>query len=159
MPTSSTGPRPRFNWPPTDDDLAEYRDELVQRSTDVEDAGIQEDPLAVDVSPGTDAIALFPSEAPPRTILPQPEQTRTRPALSPRPSTPGDSVQARSGGEELEHCRTEDRSTSATAVSPSAAGRDLPGSADLVDEIAHLQALIEGLTQKIEWRIPTVSRR
>ena len=186
---SSKKPRAHFNWPPTDDDLAEYREELLQRSTEVEHAGIQADQqLAVDVSLPTGAIALFPSEAPgsalpavldqpsptsfdsrlalvgdrpaARVILRQPESLRTRPASSPQPSTSGDSAQARSGGADLEHSRTEATSTSGSgiAVSPSSAAGDLPGSADLADEIAHLQALIEGLTQKIEWRIPTVGR-
>ena len=50
-------------------------------------------------------------------------------------------------------------STSGIAVSPSATTLDLPGTGDLADEIAHLQALIGGLTQQIEWRIPNVTGR
>ena len=50
-------------------------------------------------------------------------------------------------------------STSGIAVSPSATALDLPGTVDLADEIAHLQALIRGLTQQIEWRIPSVTGR
>lgn len=179
--------------------MAQYPGEPLQRDTEVEDAGIQADqPLAVEVSLATDALALFsseergprlpavpdqPSPAPSdsrlavvgdrpaaeaeyqklvnrlRVILPEPEPFRAGPASSPQPSTPGDSAQARSDGDYLEHSRTGATSTSASAVSLSAAARDLPGSADLADEIAHLQTLIEELTQKIEWRIPTGSRR
>ena len=196
--TPSKEPRAHFDWPPTDD-LAPYRGELLQRDTEVEDAGIQADqPLAVDVSPATDAMALFPSEAQGRrlpavpdqpsptasdsriavvgdrlaaeaeyqklvnrlrVILPEPEPFRAGPACSSQPSTPGDSAQARSPGDDLEHSSTEATSTSAIAVSPSASARDLPASADLADEIAHLQTLIEELTQKIDWRIPTVNPR
>jgi hypothetical protein len=49
-------------------------------------------------------------------------------------------------------------STSGIAVSTSATALDSPGTGDLADEIAHLQALIGELTQQIDWRIPNVRR-
>ena len=42
---------------------------------------------------------------------------------------------------------------------PSAAAVDSSGTGDFADEIAQLQALIDGLTQKVEWRIPSVTGR
>ena len=135
VPPSSKEPRARFNWPPTEDDFAEFREERPQTRTPVEDAGIRsDDPPAVDASAPMDALAGFPSETP-GAALP--------------PPIPGDW-----DGEDLEEGTTAAASTFAIDVSPTADARDVQASADLAVEIAHLQTLIEALTRKIDWRIP-----
>jgi hypothetical protein len=117
--SSSKPPRVRFNWPPTEDELAEYGAEGPQRGPELAEAGLEAgESVAGDVSPATATIDLFPSEtsAQPLQALPQ------------------------------------DASSS-----PVAAAVDSSGTDDFADEIALLQALIEELTQKIEWRIPDVT--
>ncbi len=174
--TSSEEPRVRFNWPPTNDELAQYAPE---RDTQFEAAGIQpSEPLEVEVRPATDPLALFPSETraprapavPQETSqtlcdsglalvgdrpaalfpLPEPEPARVGASSPPQSGTPGDGTQTHDNGEDLEHATTEAMSTSGIAVSPSATTLDLRGTGDLADEIAHLQTLIGGLTEQIE---------
>ena len=85
--------------------------------------------------------------------LPEPEPSRPASSLA-QSSTPGDGALKRSDGEDIEHSRTEVAPTSGIAVSPGAAAFNVPGTGDLADEIAHLQALIDGLTETVERRIP-----
>jgi hypothetical protein len=185
--TSSEEARVPFNWPPTDEELAQYSPERPQRDPEIEAARMQPaEPLDVDLAAATDALELFPSEtsAPRLPAVPQePSQTPSdsrlvvvvgdRPAaLFPRleafradsssPSqsrTPGDGAQTRYFGEDFGHARTEAMPTSGIAVSLSTTALDLPGTGDLADEIAALQALIGGLTQPIQWRVPNVTGR
>jgi hypothetical protein len=164
--------------------LAQYNSPLS--NTELEEAATHAgEPFAAEVSLAPDAIGLFPSETHParRRAVPQeasptpsdsglalvgdrPAAQFTLPEPEPCPlasssasSTPGDPAQTRSDDEDLEHSRIEATSTSGVAVSASASAVDLPGAADLAGEIAHLQALIEGLTQTIEWRSPSVTGR
>jgi hypothetical protein len=160
--------------------LAQYNSPLS--NTELEEAATHAgEPFAGDVSLAPDAIGLFasethravPQEASPtpsdsglalvgdrpraQCTLPEPESFPL--AASSASSTPGDPPQTRSDDEDLEHARIEVTSTSGVAASASATAVDLAGAADLAGEIAHLQALIEGLTQTIEWRIPSVTGR
>jgi hypothetical protein len=73
--------------------------------------------------------------------------------------TPDDELLRRSDREDLEQSRRAATPTPGIAVSPMTTGLDAPSTGDLADEIAHLQALIEGLAQKVEWRIPDVPGR
>ena len=176
VPPSPKKPCSGLTWPPPDEDLEESPEHRPQTPAEIKDGGMQAvHPLAVEISPETDALTLFLSEgpvvdppAPPpsdsslgvsgarpvaRIVRRRPEALQTSPDCSPPSSSPADSTQARSDGEDREHSGTEPTSTSDIAVSPSAAGA-LRGSTDLADEIAHLQTLIEQLTEKIDWRIP-----
>jgi len=186
--TSSEEPPVRLKWPPTDDDLAQYAQESLRRDTEVEEAGLEAaELLVVDVSPAADTIALFPSETraprpaaltpemsptpsdsglvmaggPPAALftLPEPEPILAAPSGLPHSWTPGAEPQTRPDGEDLEPSSAEAAWTSGIAASPTAPAVFAPGTDDFAVEIAHLQALIEGLTQKIEWRIPSVAGR
>jgi hypothetical protein len=136
----------------------------------------------VDASPATDTIGLYPSETdaarlgafpreasppsdsglallggPPAALFPLPEQEpEPEPFLAissaPESWTPVDGAQMPPDGEDFEHSWSEATATSGMAVSPPATAVDPPGTGDFAGEIAHLQAMIEGLTQKIEWR-------
>ena len=135
----SAEPRVRFNWPPTEDELAQYGAESLRPATGFEEAELDAGGLPpIDASPPTDTIGLFPSERRAARLPGFP------PEVPPSPSDPG---LALIGGPP---------STSGIA-SPNAF--DPPGTGDFADEIAHLQALIEGLTRKIDWRIPNAARR
>ena len=133
VPPSSKEPRARFNWPPTEDDFAEYREEQPQTGTKVEEAAIQADhPPPADGPPPTDALDLFSSEAlgAPFTVPGEPDA--------------GD----------FEDWEPEASLPSAIDVSPTVDARHVEASTGLAAEIAQLQTLIEALTRKIDWRIP-----
>jgi hypothetical protein len=136
---SSEEPRVRFNWPPTEDELAQYAAEGLRPDTEFDAAGLEgEEPPAGDASPATETIGQFLSERAARLpVFPQ--------EASPSPS-PSDSGLDLAGAPPAA-LFTLPEPPRATAVDPS-------GTGDFADEIAHLQALIEGLTKKIEWRIP-----
>jgi hypothetical protein len=184
--TPSEGPHLRCNWPPTDDKLAPESPEGPQKNPEFEAAETQPgEPVEVDVSAAADALDLFPSETrAPRfpavpqaasqapsdsglavvgdraaALFPLAEAFRAADASPPQSWTLGDGVHTRYDGEDLGHARTEAMPTSGIAVSPSAIALDSSGTGDLADEIAHLQALIGGLTQPMEWRIPNVTGR
>ena len=182
--SASQESRVRFNWPLTDDELAQHRPyspESSERNPEFRAAETQRrEPFPVDRSPATDALILFPSEKdagglpviPPATsqapsglgldmrgartapLIALPEPLRAA-AAPPQSRTPGDGAQTSDDGWDLPHARTEAVSTCVIAVSPSTNALDLPGPRDLADEVAHLQALIGELTKPIEWRIPT----
>jgi hypothetical protein len=178
----------RFNGPPTDDELAQRRQYGPQSSegnTELRAADTERrEPFAADGSLAMDALALFPSEKdaggltaiPPAMSLPPSgpglgmRGARTAPLISPpeplwaassppQSPTPGDGGQTSDDGGDLPHAKTEVVSTSVVALSPRANALHLPGPRDLVEEVAHLQALIGELTEPIEWRIPNVSGR
>ena len=184
--TPSEGPHLRFNSPPTVDTFAPDSPEGPQKNPEFEAAETEPgEPVEVDVSDAADALDLFPSEtrapwfpAVPQAasqapsdsglamvgdraaaLFPLTEAFRADAASLPQSWTLGDGVQTRYDGEDFGHARTEAMPTSGIAMSPSATALDLSGTGDLADEIAHLQALIGGLTQPIEWRIPNVTGR
>ena len=183
---SSKEPRARFNWPPTDDELAQYGVEGPPRDPEFTDAGLEAgEPVVGDDSPAPATIGLFPSETwepqlsalppeasspqfdselagdPPAALftLPEPEPFRAASLSAPESWTSGDRVLTPSDGEGVEDSRSAAPSASGIALSPGATAVDSPGTDDFAGEIAQLQALIEGLTQKIEWRIPNVIGR
>ena len=130
----------RFNWPPTEDELAQYGAESPRPDTELEEAAFDAGgPPPIDASPATDTIGLFPSEKRAARLPGLPREA------SPSPSDPG---LALPGGPP---------STPGIVVSPAAF--DPPGTGDFADEIAHLQALIDGLTRKIDWRFPNAAGR
>jgi hypothetical protein len=182
-PRKSDKPRARFSWPPTEDELAQYGAESPRPDTEFEEAGREADePRALDVSPATDLVALFPSEThaaglpafrqeaspsssdagladvavPPAALftLPEPEPVRATSSSPLESGIPVHDAPTAFDDECFEHSRSEAASTSGVAVSPGAAAVDPSGARGLADETAHLQALIEGLTQKIEWSLP-----
>ena len=182
--TSSKAPRARLNWPPTDDELAQYGVEGPRTHPEFTEAELEVgEPVMADVSPAPVTVRLFPSEtcAPELSALPpeaasppfdselagdppaalftqrELEPFRTPSFSAPKSWAPGDWVQTPSDGEESGDFGCDAPSASRIAVSPRAAAVGSPGTDDLADEIAQLQALIEELTQKIEWRIPHVT--
>lgn len=100
-PASSEKPHGDFNWPPTNEELAQYSIETMQRET------------------------AFDSPA-------------------------GDEDPTRSDAEDPKHSGIEDSATPGTAVSQRQTARDGTSAGETAAEIAHLQALIEGLTQKLD---------
>lgn len=90
---------------------------------------------------------------------PEPEPFLAASSAAPESWTPVDGAQVPSDDEDFEDSWSEATSTSGMAVSPPETAGDPPGPGDFAGEIAHLQALIEGLTQKIEWRPHNVARR
>jgi hypothetical protein len=178
-----------FNWPLTDDELAQYRQYSPERSEGTTEFRAvdteRREPFAEDGSLVTDALTLFPSEEdagglpviPPATsqapsglgldmrgartasLIALPEPLRAAASSPPQSRAPRNGAQTSDGGGDLPHATTEAVSTSVIALSPRANALDLPGPRDLADEVAHLQALIGELTQPIEWRIPNVSGR
>ena len=146
---SSEAPRVRFSWPPTDDELAQYGREDPRSDTESEEAALEaSEPRAEDASPAADTIGLFPSET----------LAAPLPAL-PREAPPVDGARGASDGGDFEQSWSDATSTSGIAVSPGATVVDPPVRGDLADEIANLQTLIEGLTQELEWRRPSVTGR
>ena len=185
---SSEEPRQRFSWPPTEDELSQYGSENVPPDTTFEEAvrDAGESP-AVEALPApvtigmyaseTDAVRLpaFPQEAspspadsdlalvvePPAALFPLPETEPFPADASPPPAswTPVDKAETPSDVEDFEYAWSEATSVSGIVVSPGAIAVDPPEARDFAGEIAHLQALIEGLTQKIEWRVFNSGRR
>ena len=179
----------RFSWPPTEDELSQYRAEGLRPDTEFEETRLEAaEPRPVDASPAEETIGLFPAEAraarlpafpqeaslspsdselapvglPPAALFPVPETDPFPDTSSSAPGswTPVDGAETPSDDEDLEYSWSEATSTSGIAVSPGATAVDPPATGDFADEIVHLQALIEGLTQKIEWRIiPNVAGR
>jgi hypothetical protein len=183
---ASKEPRTRFNWPPTDDELAQYGVEAQYGDPELTEAGLDAgEPVAADVSPPTATVGLFPSEtcAPERPGLPpeassppaywdfavdapaalftlsEPEPFLDAPLSAPASWTPGDQAETPSDSEDSEDFRSDAPPASGMAVSLGATAADSPGTDDFAAEIAQLQALIEALTQKIDWRIPNVAGR
>jgi hypothetical protein len=181
---SAKAPRARFNWPPTDDELAQYGVEGPPGDPEFIPVELETgEPVVGDEPPAPATVGLFPSETgapalsalPPDAFspsfaseftgeppaasftLPEPEPFRAAPVAAPESWTPEDWVQTPFDGEALEDSRRDAPPASGIAVSPGAAAVDAPGTDDLAGEIAQLQALIEALTQKIEWRIPNVT--
>jgi hypothetical protein len=177
----------RFSWPPTEDELAQYGAEGLRPDPEFEETRLEAgEPPALTASPAADTIGLFPSETrparlaafpldaspspsdsglgpvggPPAALFPLPE-TEPFPAASssPGPWTPVDGAQTPSDAEDFEYSWSEATSISGIAVSPGATAVDLPGTGNFADEIVHLQALIEGLTRKIDWRISNAAGR
>lgn len=186
--TSSEEPRQRFSWPPTEDELSQYASESQRPETTFEEAVLEADePPAVDALPAAVTIGLyasetdaarfpaFPQEASPSpaeselapvggplaTLFPLPETDRFPATSSSSPAswTPVEGVETPSDDEDFEYSWSEATSTSEIVVSPGATAVDPPEPGDFAGEIAHLQALIEGLTQKIEWRVHSAGRR
>ena len=182
--TSSKEPRARFNWPPTEDELAQYGVEGPQRDPEFTEARFEAgEPVVGDVSPAIETVGLFPSEtsAPPLPALPpeassppsswefavdpppalftlsEPEPFRGVSFPPPESWTPGDRAQTLSDGEDSEDFRSDASPAAGIVVSPRASAVDSSGTDDFTGEIARLQELIEALTQKIEWRIPNVT--
>ena len=171
----------RFSWPPTEDELSQYGAEGLRPDTEFEETRLEAaEPRPVDASPAAETIGLFPSEARavqlpafPQDALPSPSDSGLAPvdvppaALFPLPETdpfpdtsssspeswtPVDGAETPSDDEDLEYSWSEATPTAEITVSPGATAVGPPGTGDFADEIVHLQALIEGLTQKIEWR-------
>jgi hypothetical protein len=193
LPTSSEEPRLRFNWPPSEDELAQYGAENLRSDSEFEEAGFEAGELPpIDASPATETISQYPSETraprlaafppdasppsdsglallggPPAALFPLPEQEhdpepepfRATSSSAPESWTPVDGAQTPSDDGDFQHSWSEATSASGIAASPGAAAVDPSGTGGFADEIAHLQALIEGLTHKIEWRIPDVAGR
>jgi hypothetical protein len=129
--------------------LAQYGEERPGGDAEVEQPGLEAgEAPAVDVSAATDTIALFPSET---RAFPLPALPRE---VSPGPS---DSAIAMAGDPPATPFTLSERD--GIAVSPAAPAVAAPGPDDFAGEIAHLQALIEGLTRKIEWRTTSVTGR
>ena len=68
------------------------------------------------------------------------------------PQTPADA-------EDFEPSWNETTSASGITVSPDAAAVPPESRGDFADEIVRLQALIEALSQKLEWRSPYITGR
>ena len=184
----SEAPRQRFSWPPTEDELSQYGSENLRPDTLFEEAVLEAgEPPAVDALPAAVTIGLYASETdaallpdcsqepapspadselgtvggPLATLVPLPE-TEPFPASSsslPASWMPEDVRETSSDDEDFEYSWSEATSTSGIVVSPGATAVDPPEPGDFAGEIAHLQALIEGLTQKIEWRAHNIGRR
>jgi hypothetical protein len=91
--TPSEEPLARFNWPPTDHELAQCSPEGSQSDTEFEAAGTQPGELfVVDASPATDALNQFPSETDALTLL-ESETRASQPPEAPQETlqTPSDS--------------------------------------------------------------------
>jgi hypothetical protein len=183
--TSSKEPRARFNWPPTEDELAQYGVEGPQTDPEFTEAGFEAgEPVVGDVPPALETVGVFPSEtsAPPLPAFPadalspppsswefdvdppsalftlsEPEPFRSASFPPAESWTPGDRAQTLSDGEDSEDFRSDAPPASGIVVSPGATAVDLSGADDFAGEIARVQELIEALTQKIEWRIPNVT--
>jgi hypothetical protein len=148
----SEEPRVRFNWPPTEDELAQYGGGNLRPETEFEETALQaRKARGVDASLATGTAGLFASETEPEPF--------PAPSSVPESWTPVDGARTPSDDEDFEHSWVEATSISGIAVSPAPTAVDPPGTGDFADEVAYLQALIEGLTQTIEWRLPTVTRR
>ena len=156
---SSTKPDAAINWPPTDEELAEYRKTVF----DAIGVTTGEPPVAL-ASPALHAASVAPSEAlaqlPAGAIAQEPSPPSSSELRYPEFDCPlGAEGPTWSDAEDPTQSGTEDPSLSRIAVAQSkiALGGTSPG--EWAAEIARLQALIEGLTQKVEWRITTVTER
>jgi hypothetical protein len=168
--------------------LSQYASEDLRPDATFEEAVLEPiEPAAVEALPAAVTIALyasetdgarlpaFPQEASPSapesepapvggslaTLFPLPE---TEPFAATSSSAPVSwtsqgAAETPSDDEDLEYSWSGAASPSGIVVSPGATAVDPPEPGDFAGEIAHLQALIEGLTQKIEWRVHNAGRR
>jgi hypothetical protein len=141
-------PPEEFDWPPTDEELADCfysgppDEQLVERR--VED-------LQEAVPDGTDVNAKPTMPTGPLTPL---ETSVGTLALLP---TTGSALETSLN--ERESGGSDDSTTSAVALFSHEVVFEGARTNDWSAEIAHLQALIEALTEKVEWRIPNDTRR
>jgi hypothetical protein len=138
-PAPSRPARAEFNWPPTDEELADCfysgppSQELASRGVEA---------LQETVSDGAQETSLSGSES---------EASNT-------PCTSGD-VGVDLFPADSAKSEVQDSTSSDIAVFAHEAAPDGAGKTQWAAEIAHLQALIEALTEKVEWRIPNDTRR
>jgi hypothetical protein len=124
-PAPSKTSRAEFNWPPTDEELA--------------DCFYSGPPREQGASPGVEALQETVTDGPTETSLNACETE----ASTHSSCTPEDAGSDRLSAAVLAHEAVPDRA----------------GKNQWAAEIAHLQALIEALTEKVEWRIPNDPRR
>jgi hypothetical protein len=145
-----------FNWPPAEDELERCAnnpaesltgfDETSLGSVDPSLAPTKEEPHTTSVVLPEAATELFG-----RWNTPTPSDTGEVTACV-RESAWFDVGPTRSAAEERPPSSIEDSTTSAMAGVRSVPASDGTRPSEWAAEIARLQALIEGLTQKVEWR-------
>lgn len=131
LPAWSEKPSEDFNWPPTDDELAqyEYHSKAGQSETIFDQTGVETaEPSVAPTSP---------APAPPAS---------SEPPYAASDCLPGDECPTRSDVEDPTLSGIEDSATCGIAVAQSETAVDGTSAGGLATEIAHLQALIEELT-------------
>ena len=128
LPAWSEKPSADFNWPPTDDPLAQYHSEAGHSEIIFDETGVETaEPSVAPTSPAS---------APPASSEPRYAAFDWPPVESP----------TRSDVEDPTPSGIDNSATSGIAVAQSETAPDGTSACGLVAEIAHLQALIEGLT-------------
>jgi hypothetical protein len=128
LPAWSEKPSADFNWPPTDDPLAQYHSEAGHSETIFDETGVE---------------TAEPSVAPPSPASAPPASSEPRYAAFDWPPVESPT---RSDVEDPTPSGIENSATSGIAVAQSETALDGTSAGGLAAEIAHLQALIEGLT-------------
>jgi len=147
--SSSTKPHGDFNWPPTDEELAQCFVTLQSETAPDGTGAKTAEPLEAPISRALDATFVIPSET-----LAQPADPAIVGETALMQADPGRSDEA-----DPKHFYIEDSMMSGSAVAQTENALAETSTGEMAAEIAHLQALIEGLTQKVEWRITNVIGR